>query len=244
MPNNELPRDATEIPTTLSTDEAAFAAHFPVNPEQIGARLGAGMGHTVYAYEDDAVVKIPKWRGLKHESNPTVTAERRQETVDTIQAHFPGYALETEVMSSATNPSYIMAQRRLAGFRNLTPADLAQNSIRRQLDDIMAKNAALFAQKGMSLDFMGREGMTNTAKSRFSKTRQPEVSNIVIEENADGKPRLVIADMSLLRLGRDNHDVASLSGRRSSVINAVTLAINRWLIQKHFGYDITGGERR
>lgn len=224
-----------QTPTPLTIDEQAFVSQFPnVARSKITEKLGAGMGHVVYAYGDDEVLKIPKWRRLKHGSNPTLTAERRIETVDMIARYFGNYALDTTVISSETNPSYLMIQRRLKNFRNLTPSNM--HEVGEQLDDLMAINQKLHREQKMSLDFMGKDGMINTVKSRVSNSVEPEMSNLVIEDTPEG-PRLVIADMSLLRLGRDNH-TNSLSGRRSWIINAVTYGVNRRLIRKRFGYDI------
>lgn len=101
-----------------------------------------------------------------------------------------------------------MLQRRLGPHRNLTPSNM--HEVQDQLNDLLQKNRKPFRTRGMSLDFMGKEGMTRTIRSLFSGEHEPAISNLVIEDTGHG-PRLVITGMSLLRPNKDQHS-STLSG--------------------------------
>jgi hypothetical protein len=90
----------------------------------------------------------------------------------------------------------------------------------------------------MSLDFLGKEGMTQCLRSHASPSVEPAMSNLVIETTENG-PKIVIADMSLLRLSKLNGQ--KIPNQDSWVVNGVagvTFGLNRRLIRRAFGFDI------
>jgi hypothetical protein len=230
----------SEVPATMSPNlppiEKALVQQFPIDATLVGNTLGQGMGHTVYAYGQEEVLKVPRLGHIKTERTPSLSAERRQETVAIIKAYFPDNALETKVITSPTTPTYLMRQRRLGSFANITPGNAP--TVQAQLDELLATNHRLLRERGMSLDFLGKEGMTQCVRSHTSPSVEPAMSNLVIEATENG-PKIVIADMSLLRLSKLNGQKTPNQG--SWVVNGVTgvtFGINRRLIRRAFGIDI------
>ncbi len=206
-----------------------LVSQFPqINLSHIGIKLGRGMGHTVYRYGEDKVLKVP----IRTHHPPT--PEQKKEDYETVKKYFPNSTIETEILTSEKNPNYLLLQRKLGDFENITPQNIQE--VKQQFDELISINQRLVREQGISLDFLGKEGMTRCIQAFVSPNTFPQISNIVIERR-DGIPRLVIQDFSILKIG-DRYS-KDLKGARDRLISAVTFGLNQKLILYHFGVSIS-----
>ena len=219
--------------------ELNYLSEFLVDVNQIGQLLGKGMGHWVYEYGSDQVIKIPIDRGWHRPGR----AEEREQDLTIIKQYFPDQYLETEVIRSEKNPYYCLIQRKLNDFSNISPENVA--AVANEFHEMLKINRHLVSQQGMSLDFLGKEGMTRCVQALAGMDGvKPEISNIVIEHSSEGKSNLVIPDFSILRFGTEHYLGSreiikeALQGFRTRKISNVTFDLNKTLIKWLFNVSI------
>ncbi len=206
-------------------------SQFPqIETTKIGERLGGGMEHTVYGYGIDQVLKIPRRLG-HHLHSP----ERKIEDFSTIKKYFPKNTIESEIITSQDSLNYLLLQRRLHNFENITSRNI--HEVQEQLLKLVKINQGLVKEEQICLDFLGKEGIEKCALSLVKGSNTaPEISNIVIERK-NGGAELVIQDLALLKLGDKNPNTAQ--GTKDRLLYAMAFGLNKTLMQKCFGLEIS-----
>ena len=218
----------SEITNLSETD---YLRTFPgVDVNLVGDSLGRGMGHIVYEYGLKEVVKVP----LRRSFHKPPEASLKEWELGVVNSFFPGNAVATEVLKSNDHPYYLLIQERLNKFENISPDNIGE--VGTDIGDIITENRELLRTQGVSLDFLGKEGMTRCVQAEVSRRIKPEISNLVISKD-HGIPHIAIPDFSILRL-REGSYPSTLQGKQSRLIATVTFALNRRLINRHFGVEI------
>ncbi len=109
--------------------------------------------------------------------------------------------------------------------------------VRGQFLELININQRLVWEEQICLDFLGKEGIEKCAMSLVKGSKiAPEISNIVIERR-NGTVGLVIQDLALLKLGDKNPN--TVKGTRDRLLFAITFGLNKTLMKKCFGVDIS-----
>lgn len=212
--------------------DMGYARTFPgLEAGLIGNLLGQGAGHRVYEYGKDKVLKLPK----SHPFYLPLHFTDKKRLVDLLYAYFPGFCLETDILSSPTHPGYAFLQRRLGDYQDITPKNFSL--IENQFTELVEKNRRLLEDQKLSLDFLGSRGMAAGIEALCKPSVEPAMTNVVAEWRED-QPFLVISDMNLKRLGDQWHPPSLLGLNRYQLIARGVFGINRLLIRHHFGVDI------
>lgn len=227
-------RERRRVKQEISILDKLSVGQFPqIQIAKIGVRLGGGMEHTVYRYGIYQVIKVP--RKIRHHPH---APEQKISDFDTIKKYFPLYTLESEIVVSLDKVNYLLVQRRLHNFENITPQNI--HEVWDQFLELIKINQRLVREEQISLDFLGKEGIEKCAMSLIKGSNiLPEISNIVLERGNDGgEAKLVIQDLALLKLGDKNPN--TIKGTRDRLLFAITFGLNKELMQECFGLDIAG----
>jgi len=221
------------ITNRISMLNRLYVTQFPeMQVSLIGEKWGAGMEHTVHGYgiNKDQALKIP--HRIRHHPQ---TPEQKIADFNIIQKYFPENAIETKVLLSPDRCNYLLLQRRLIQFENITPYNIWE--VQEQFLELIRRNQELVRQESMSLDFLGKAGIEACLKAHIKGSGVvPEISNIVIERR-NGGVQLIIQDVAILKLGNKNKNDAK--GTRDRLLFAITFGLNSRLISQHFGVSIS-----
>ncbi len=206
----------------------------------VGRLIGAGLQHHIYEYNPGGQPMVLKlllpnfWLRF-----PTV-AEAEQD-LKLVSTYLAPFAVQPAAVVPLADGSYAVVQRRLQDWHNITRRDLDHPVIAEQMADLIARNREMLAQTGRSLDFLGREGQRSARAALLGLRRTLSISNLVVETQPDGAPRIRVLDTDLENF---RPGARSLRDLRSALAARLAIAINRLLLRRLFNIDVGALERK
>lgn len=198
-----------------------------IDLDLLGERLGDGAEHRVYEYGDGDVVKIP-WVNMLYGHY----AGEMYRNYDICQKHFAKYLPKSEIIHDG-NGRYILIQTKLNNPRNFNVHDLEDEGLRSQFEEIIEANQQMVSEGFGTYDFFGMTGFLDSYIDNLKfDNKGAELSNIMVEEQDDEPPRLVLPEFDVIRY-RD-----STRGLKDSLICSISFLAQRYSMKKFFGYDI------
>jgi|GEM_PF-4971079 len=164
----------------LSLRQQVYLSRFPkIDIAKVDAYIGRGQQYSVYEYGDSKVIKIPHRRRWY----PNATAEDQKRDLDFLNENYPENALPATIHVAGNGHDFCVLQKRIAGL-NLTPAENAEVS--RDFEEIIERNRKLVRDVGVSLDFLGLDGIKSCYRAMKTPGILPELSNLIVVSERQG----------------------------------------------------------
>jgi hypothetical protein len=181
----------------LSRHEAHYLDRFPdLDPGKVGEQIGIGAQHTVRAYGEDQVIKMPRLETMRDVVSLVVgriltpTTDRLRKDLDLAEEYFGDHVLPTAVVLDTRHRYYCMLQPRLDSLEAVVPEHvLADEIIKSELTAIVNANRDLYAKHRVFLDMMGWN-------PRNVVMMRPALENVVKVPETRGK-QLQLPDVTL-----------------------------------------------
>lgn len=198
--------------------------------------VAAGNEHRVYKGAKDALgreryIKVPRRRNVVTKTVfGAPNAERIRTQLSLVKEFFDAnlgreVVVDTQVLENKSG-NYCLSVRPLRNFHHITMADLLDERIRHDVQQILDRNKVMREERGKSLGILGKKGAVVTWRKFFMGIRNGEITNLVIDESS-GIPQVVIVDFGLLEVKR--------------VKDKVSLAANQFLLRRQLGLDFKSG---
>ena len=211
----------------LTSFEQRYLSNFPdIDPAEIGGIVGSGAEHRVHRYNGGQVLKIPRPLARPYLSPPGVVAR----DAELMMKHFPEHSLPTSVHRDRKDERYVVVQDR-ERLSNLTPK--AQPELRQQLEDIVRRNREMIRRYGISLDFLGWDGLKECLIAAVNSSRSPAISNLCVAGREER--RIIMPDTSMISL---SESAARNSGVIRTKLFRVTFLVNQMVMRRCFGMEI------
>jgi len=177
---------------------------------------------------ESMVIKVPRRESIFSPSTTSVKLAKLKVGYDVLSDFVvsPSYILDVD-------NKYAILQRRLVEYEAVTPNNMGL--VVDQLSEMFARHR-LLAELGMSVDFLGVQGLTNCLKSLRSKNVVPSMENVVIEHTSIG-PKVRVHDITVSGLPREHSRGRVLSGVMKVERRVANVLVPR-LIKHHFGFDV------
>ncbi len=173
-----------------------------VESSLVGKLIAKGMQHYIFEYGEDYVLKVPKYDLF----NTVYGILKPREVMGDwkiIKQVFPEFALDTQIFGSKSSEFYVIIQKRVRDFSNLTSTNI--HSVMDQFAKIHKRNKLIEDRFGYSLDLYGKSGLIHSFNRSFGKVKVfIEMTNLIIDHEIQSSPRIRIVDTNLYRIRGEN----------------------------------------
>jgi hypothetical protein len=161
----------------LTVRQQAYLSRFSkIDAAKVGEYIGRGQQYSVYSYGDSRVIKIPHLRWWY----PNATADDQKRDLDFLNENFPENSMPTSIHVAGQGRAYCVLQEKVEG-RNMTTVE--ENNIKREFEEILERNRRLVREAGISLDFLGMDGIRSCYRVLKGPGVLPELSNLLVVED-------------------------------------------------------------